>query len=83
VTEFVCTPANVHDSQVLEDLLEGERKRLFLQTRRMIVERYARGVARKASFAVFWPKPIGVGLCRPARRGVLNLTWHFRRKGAF
>uniref|UniRef100_UPI0003B4F797 IS5 family transposase n=1 Tax=Thermodesulfatator atlanticus TaxID=501497 RepID=UPI0003B4F797 len=29
VTEFVCTPANVHDSQVLEELLEGEEKAIF------------------------------------------------------
>jgi len=29
VTEFVCTPADVHDSQVLEELVEGEEKALF------------------------------------------------------
>ncbi len=29
VTEFVCTPADVHDSQVLEELLEGDEKAIF------------------------------------------------------
>jgi IS5 family transposase len=29
VSEFVCTPANVHDSRVMEDLLEGEEKAIF------------------------------------------------------
>jgi len=29
VSEFVCTPANVHDSKAMEDLLEGEEKALF------------------------------------------------------
>ena len=29
VTEFVCTPANVHDSQVLDKLLSGNEKAIF------------------------------------------------------
>ncbi|AEH44989.1 transposase IS4 family protein [Thermodesulfatator indicus DSM 15286] len=29
VSEFVCTPANVHDSQVLDELLEGEEASVF------------------------------------------------------
>nr|WP_246169650.1 transposase [Thermosulfuriphilus ammonigenes] len=29
VSEFVCTPANVHDSQVLDELLEGDEKTIF------------------------------------------------------
>ena len=29
MTEFVCTPADVHDSQVLEELIEGEEKAVF------------------------------------------------------
>ena len=29
VTEFVCTPANVHDSQVLDELLSGDESSFF------------------------------------------------------
>ncbi len=29
VSEFVCTPANVHDSQVMDELLEGWEKAIF------------------------------------------------------
>nr|WP_231887747.1 transposase [Thermodesulfatator autotrophicus] len=29
VTEFVCTAANVHDSQVMEEVLEGDEKAIF------------------------------------------------------
>ena len=29
VSEFVCTPANVHDSRVFDELLEGDEKTIF------------------------------------------------------
>lgn len=29
VSEFICTPANVHDSQVMEELIEGHEQAIF------------------------------------------------------
>ncbi len=29
VSEFVCTPANVHDSQVMDELIEGQEQAIF------------------------------------------------------
>jgi IS5 family transposase len=96
VSEFVCTPANVHDSQVMDELIEGHEQAIFAD-KAYDQEAFKKVWRKEGRFYGILAKakrnrPLSskqkkrnrkFSRIRAKAERVLNLYWKLRRKEAF